>query len=272
MANHERKSKLKDCLILATVFLLFAFTLVLEAISVTLLSDPFQNDMLMKIVQRAAGSIATFLLLLTFNVKVFSKPRKPLYFALCLLIAVNNFQFFSWLCGKMELSRTAPMDIWLFLGYCLSVGLFEELIFRGLLFPALLGVFPKDKKGFWLAYVLSAVLFGAVHLFNGINGAALLQVGYGTLIGGLLLLCLIKTGNVLCCVGVHTVYNFCGLLYSKQGLGLGIVWDLGTVLTMGGVALAVGIFVVYKLITYTKEEREELYIRLGVRAAEGGEE
>jgi hypothetical protein len=67
---------------------------------------------------------------------------------------------------------------------------------------------------------------------------------------------------------VHAVYNFCGLLFgteSNLGLGAGVVLDLGTAITMLIVSVLVGAFVLYKVFTYTEEERIELYQRLSVK-------
>ena len=95
----------------------------------------------------------------------------------------------------------------------------------------------------------------------------LVQVGYTILTGGLFAFCLIKTKNILCCAVVHAVYNFCGLLMGAEsalGLGTGVVFDLGTVITMLIVSVLVGGFILYKVFTYTEKERIELYAKLAV--------
>jgi membrane protease YdiL (CAAX protease family) len=146
----------------------------------------------------------------------------------------------------------------------LSIGFFEEIIFRGIIFNLLATTFSKDRKGFLKTYIVSSILFGVAHLFNGFSVGIILQVGYTILTGGLFAFCLIKTKNILCCALVHGVYNFCGLLFDVQGLGNGVIFDIGTVWTMLIVSILVGIFVLYKVWTYSEEERLELYARLGV--------
>ena len=50
-----------------------------------------------------------------------------------------------------------------------------------------------------------------------------------------------------------------------QGLGSGVVFDMGTTITMLIVSIIVGIFVLYKVFKYTDAERNELYDCLGVK-------
>lgn len=147
----------------------------------------------------------------------------------------------------------------------MAVGLFEECIFRGIVFSVLAGCFSKDRKGFLKTYFLSAIIFGAAHLFNGFSLGTLLQVAYTVLTGGLFAFCLIKTKNILCCAFVHGLYNFCGLLFDTQGLGTGVVFDVGTVVTMAIVGVCVGIFVLYSVFKYSEEERCALYGYLGLK-------
>lgn len=207
------------------------------------------------------------------NVRLFGKPQKWLYLVPCLIVAIDNFQFSAYFHGEMTLVHDKPTDILLFGGYCLSVGLFEECIFRGVFFALLADAFPHNKKGFLWTYFLSSAIFGLTHIFNGFSVGTLLQMGYSVLTGGLFAFCLIKTKNVFCCAFVHGLYNFCGMLFSEFdagkgfiGLGSGVVFDTGTVITMLIVSLLVGIFVLYKVMTYTERERAVLYEKLGVKS------
>ena len=186
-----------------------------------------------------------------------------LYMIPCLLIAIDNFQFSSYFQGNMQLVHNKPIDFLLFGLYCLSVGLFEECIFRGVIFAVVAGLFSKDKKGLWWTYITSSVVFGIAHIFNG----SILQVGYTILTGGLFAFALMKTKNIFCCAFVHALYNFGGLLFEtadRFGLGSGVVFDIGTVITMLVVCLTLGAFVLYSVFKYSAEEQKELYTKLGV--------
>jgi hypothetical protein len=49
-------------------------------------------------------------------------------------------------------------------------------------------------------------------------------------------------------------------------MGTGVIFDMGTVLTMLIVSVVVGAFVLWKVWTYSNEERTMLYKKLGVCA------
>lgn len=267
MQGRERRQRIKDGVQLAVIVVLCLFATVADFLPIRYVKDGLRNAWISKIVGQTVGGVAAVLIMLRLRIRLFSRPKNLLYLLPCLLVAVDNFQFFAFFSGKMELVRTQAIDFILFGLYTFSVGFFEECIFRGVLFSVLAGVFAKTKKGFLGVYVGSSVIFGLAHLFNGFSAATLLQVGYTVLTGGLFAFCLIKTRNILCCACTHGLYNFCGLLFGAEsglGLGTGVVLDLGTVLTMLVVSLLVGAFVIWKTLTYPDEERIALYRDLGV--------
>jgi membrane protease YdiL (CAAX protease family) len=169
----------------------------------------------------------------------------------------------------MQFVRTEWIDVFLFALYCIAIGLFEEIVFRGILFSVLAGYFSSDKKGLWKTFVISSVIFGGAHLFNLFYGAGLggtlLQALYTTLTGSLFAFAFIKTKNILVPAIIHGVYNFCGLLLSEQGLGAGAVLDLGTGITMAIVGVVIGVFVLYSMYKHPEQERVELYRRLNIK-------
>ncbi len=236
----------------------------LEWLPITFCEDQLYDGLIGKTLQQFCGSIAAILLIRLLRIKLFGKVQNWLYLLPCLLVAINNFQWWSYFNGLQSLVRTDFWGIFLFALYCLCVGVFEECIFRGILFSVVAGYLPYNKKGLIGTFVISSVLFGFAHIFNG----NLLQVAYTILTGGLFAFVLIKTKNLLCCGLVHGVYNFCGLLMGKEidlGLGTGIVlFEWGNVLIMGIVAVLMVAFVFYTLYKYSDEEREDLYKRLAV--------
>ena len=262
MPKTHDNTQWKQRLLVLFVVVLCGIMAFLEFSSLRILSDEKQNEWLLKILQQASGTIAVILLLYSMGVNLYGKPQKWLYLIPCLLIAVNNFQWWAFFAGKMEFLRTGFLDIILFTMQCLFVGLFEELIFRGAVFSLLASIFSRDRKGLWLTYVVSSVVFALAHIFNG----NFLQVGYTLLTGGLFAFVLIKTKNVLCCAFVHALYNWCGLLMDQ--LGSGVVFDIGTCVLMAIIAVICGIFVLYSVYKYPEEERKDLYTRLGIKQAE----
>ena len=263
MVNQENRKSIRNVIEIAVILLLCGLTLALDYLKINYVEHELRNKYLSKIIQQGCGGIAAILLMRRLNIRLFGKPQHMLYMIPCLLIAIDNFQFSSYFQGNMQLVHNEPMDFLLFALYCLSVGLFEECIFRGVIFAVVAGLFSKDKKGLWLTYITSSVIFGLAHIFNG----SILQVGYTILTGGLFAFALMKTKNIFCCAFVHALYNFGGLLFEtaeRFGLGNGVVFDMGTVITMLVVCLTLGAFVLYSVFKYSAEEQKELYAKLGV--------
>ena len=250
----------KEWLLTGVIVLLCALTAVFEFVKLNFCADETANRLLQACLPLLFGGVGVTLLMGRGESGLFGKPTKLWAMLPCLVVAVNNFPFIAYFSGKMSLVYTQGYHFLLFAVYCALVGFFEELIFRGVLFPLLAGRFPNNKKGFLWSYFLCSVIFGLAHIFNG----DLLQVGYCILTGGLFTYALIKTKNVLFCAITHAVYNFCGLLFtSTVGLGNGSVIDLPTGIMMAVIAVFVGVFVLYQVFTYSEEERAELYKRLG---------
>ena len=200
---------------------------------------------------------------------LFNKPVRLWYLLPCLLVAANNLPFIPWISGENRFANVSVIEIALFIVYCLLIGTFEETVFRGALFPALLSVFNKSKSGLIKAMITSSTIFGVTHLINLISGAGivetLLQVVYTTLIGGMCAFLFFKTNSIIPSIIVHVIYNLCGLLFdAKIGLGLGITIDLPTVIVTVLIGALVGSFVIIKLISCTNEEVEDFYERLKV--------
>lgn len=129
-------------------------------------SDAVNNELISDTVPLAVGSIAVIWLMIRGKTRLFGRPAHLLYLLPALLVAVNNFPFHSHFTGKTELLHTG-VDNWiLFALYCAFVGIFEECVFRGILFPLNAGVFPDDKKGLWKTFLFSSLAFGGMHLFN----------------------------------------------------------------------------------------------------------
>lgn len=275
MQNIDTRKRIWNYAQLAIIALLCAATLLLDFIEISFIEDTVRNRFISKIVQQGLGAAAAIMVMCRLKLQLFGKPQYLLYMIPCLIIAIDNFQFSSYFNGNMRLVHNEAMDFILFGGYCLAVGLFEECIFRGIIFSVLVTCFPQDKKGLWKSYVISSIFFGAAHLFNGFSMATILQIAYSTLTGGLFAFVLLKTKNIFCCAFVHATYNFCGLLFDvpeRMGLGAGIVFDLGTVITMSVVSITVGAFILYSVFKYSEEERRCLYTKLGVPMKEKAEE
>ena len=249
------------------IMILCGVTLLFDFFKINILENELHNRYVCKILQQGIGAIAVVLLLIRLKVKLFGKPQGWIFLLIGCIVAIDNFQWSSYLTGKMTLVNDKLLDFLLFGGYCLSVGMFEECIFRGVILSCLANYFPKDKGGFWKTYLVSSLVFAAAHILNGFSIGTILQVGYTFLTGGLFGFVLIKTKNIFCCGFVHGLYNFCGLLFENSdymGLGNGVVFDVGTVITMFIISVLAGLFVLNAIKKVTDEEQAELYEKLGV--------
>ena len=268
MQKTKQNKSISYILIRVFIVALCAAMLALDYIPIQYVKDGVRNVWISTIVQQCVGAIAIILLMLHLKIKLFGKIHAWLYLLPCLIVALDNFPLISYVNGNMHFTRTGAWDFVLFALYCLAIGLFEECVFRGVLFSVIASLFSQDKKGFFKTFVVSSAVFGLAHLFNLLSGAGigatLLQVCYTTLTGGLFAFAMIKTKNVLCAAFVHGLYNFCGLLLSEQGLGSGIVFDVGTGVMMGIISVIIGVFVLYSVWKYTEAERSVLYKHLGI--------
>lgn len=152
-------------------------------------------------------------------------------------------------------------DIVLYLFMSLSVGLLEELIFRGIVLPLCMIRLKGKKHALFWSVALSSAIFGGMHLINllsGNVGGVLLQVGYSFLIGGMCAAATVKAGCVYPAIVLHAVYNAGGLLIGT--LGTGTQWDVVTVVVTA--VLGVAVFV-YAFFTLWKEDGAQLYEKIG---------
>ncbi len=265
MSRFSWKNNRRECVYIALIALFFLGMVLLEVIPVTYSEQPKVQQLLSEAVPLLFGSVGTFLFLCMGRSKLFFCPQKAYYLVPALLIAVNNFPFYTYFSGQGVLYPWSG-GVWVaFALSCVAVGLYEELLFRGVLFPLFARAFAPNKRGLVLSIVFSSIIFGAVHLVNLFAGAGiidtLLQVVYSTLMGGLCAFVLVQTHQIFFCVAVHTLFNFCGLLLPTLGAGTWMIWQ--TALVMFIPALLVGTFVLYRLIKYREWERVRFYQKLG---------
>ncbi len=123
------------------------------------------------------------------------KARDYLYFIPMLVLMTGN------LWGGVGMAYQGMAQVYAVLSMLL-VGLIEELIFRGLLFRALLKRDPAP-----VAITISAVTFGIGHLVNLFAGQggleSLLQVAFAIAWGYIFTLVYYHSGSLWVCIGVH---------------------------------------------------------------------
>jgi hypothetical protein len=112
--------------------------------------------------------------------------------------------------------RIEGLNPWIFLlpavAMALSAGIFEELLFRGVLFRTLEEVF-----GSWIALVVSSFVFGFVHLLNPagtVMGAVFISIEAGLLLAAAYMV----TRRLWLGIGFHIAWN-----YTQSAIFSGIV-------------------------------------------------
>jgi uncharacterized protein len=88
------------------------------------------------------------------------------------------------------------------------VGVFEEVLFRGVLFRM-----SEKSLGSWLALLLSCAVFGAGHLAG--DGANVLAMLIVMLAGAFFVALFMVTRSLWLCIGIHAAWNYTlGTIYS----------------------------------------------------------
>jgi hypothetical protein len=244
--------------ILALIVLAIAAMIVLQVLNITYSSDGVTNTLVSAIIPRLVCGIVFLVVIFFFDKKILLFTRstwgKLIWCIPCLIVALVNFPFSALLSGSATIERADLVP--LFAAYCLSVGLMEECVFRGLVQGAIYERLDGKRYRALITVAISSAIFGLIHLVNLLEGAdvgsTILQVGYSFLIGGMLGAVLIKTKNLWLCVLLHALFDFGGLIVPYLGLGEfqdTIFWVLTAI---GGTICLV--HVLYFLLTVDKKK------------------
>lgn len=174
---------------------------------------------------------------------------------LLIAICVNNFPFLSFLQGKITFYLNG-LTIFIHIFKCISISVFEEFIFRGVIFIILTKILTKNKLT--LSILITNALFGLFHLTNIFAGVdffyVLFQVGYSFLIGCLFNLSFIISKNIFAPIILHFIYNFGGLL-QENDIILGQIWTFEQVLITVIIGLIGGLYALWEIIKIYKKEK-----------------
>ena len=139
--------------------------------------------------------------------------------------------------------NVTPLETVLYVLSMLCVGFLEEMIFRGLLFKAMI------KDGVKSAIIVSSVTFGIGHIVNLVNGSGaellpnILQVLYAIAIGFMLVVIFYKTKSMLVCIGMHSIFNALSAFANKAVITSQdrIISALFLIIVSGGYALYIAL-------------------------------
>lgn len=252
------------------IFIVLLFTLGLVSLPLNKLTDIFIQDkttssmLAISVLRLVLSGVAVIFIVKYGFFKIFKKTFNIKYYLLvipALLVAVNNFPIIGVI--KNNVTIYAGKDhLALYVFYCFSVGVYEEITFRGLIFP-LCYILLKDKKhGLFFSVALSSAFFGLSHLMNLIGGqnfgATALQIGYSFLIGAMCGISMIATGNIYSAILLHFIYDVGGLILDPSlNVARGNQWDSLTITITAilGVIVAL-IYTVFAFIRADKPVRE----------------
>jgi membrane protease YdiL (CAAX protease family) len=123
------------------------------------------------------------------------------------------------------------------LGFMAAAAVYEELLFRGVLFRIL-----EERAGTWIVLVLTGVLFGAIHLVNPgatVWGATAIAIEAGFMLAA----CYAATRTLWVPIGLHFGWNFAlGGVFSAQVSGNGTPQGLLDAVISGPTPLTGGEF------------------------------
>jgi uncharacterized protein len=140
------------------------------------------------------------------EVSELSLPGMGREWAIGALIGAGLFSACVLILFVLGIYRVEGLNPWSFLipgvAMALSAGVFEELVFRGVLFRSV-----EDLFGSWISVAVSSFVFGAVHLFNPeatLAGAIYVGIEAGLLLAAAYLV----TRRLWISIGAHMAWNY----------------------------------------------------------------
>ncbi len=121
----------------------------------------------------------------------------------------------SLISGSLVIDTSRPELIVLFVLLNLSIGFAEEVMARGVVLNLLLRKWGNGRQGIYLSVLVSALLFGAAHIFNLISGhlpplANLTQIGYSIAFGVVFAACFLRNNSIWPVIIMHAAVDFAG--------------------------------------------------------------
>lgn len=195
-----------------------------------------------------------------FHLKKAHKKIALLLFIPALLISINNFPISAYLNDRVNFNGSIGI-LFVFVIESFSVGLFEEVLFRYIILVLILQQLKTTKYNLFVSVLLSAFIFGLIHIVNIFNGADALQIlqqmGYSFLMGMLWAIVFIKTKNIWFPIVLHASYNYFGLVLFRFG-NVQNRFDLITIIITVGLAVFAIAYYIYWFRTIQTSEIDKL--------------
>lgn len=174
-----------------------------------LLSSDLLTKYCMGIGVRAFGILVIVLIMLKSNM------LKTFTYKLKLKAVLISWMFIIYIIANIEIgdfSHTNVLTVVCMMVEAMTIGIFEEFVFRGTMFPMFLKMMGQKRNGVLLAVLSSSIVFGLFHLSNLLTGASvagtLTQVVYSSIIGIAFSALLLRTNmNLIWCSILHGLFD-----------------------------------------------------------------
>ena len=127
----------------------------------------------------------------------------PVGVTMAVIAGAGGVSFSGWALSGADLARWSL----LWVGMMITIGFFEEFLFRGYPLAAL-----SRGMGFWPAAILLSLAFGAIHYFTKPMESMLDGISV-SLIGLFLCFTILRTGDLWLAAGFHTAFDFFALSF-----------------------------------------------------------
>lgn len=205
--------------------ILMTLSVFLEIVPAKYLYVPFMSEQLAsycgEITMRIIICILLLVMLKYFGIikmAYFTVPAKWkhiwLAWPVIALILVNGLDILT---GKATINTADKALLLTFIGNCLSVGFFEEILVRGSILSLLLCKLGNTKKGIYLSVIYSSMVWSLAHLINWFKNPELLlatstQIFYALCFGVVFAALLLRTHSIWLLILLHALFNFGGAI------------------------------------------------------------
>lgn len=172
------------------------------------------------IIEAVCAFIILIVLLIYGNSYIFTEKKQNFFKSLIpgtFIICLATIYLFMAIPDVID--STNYLDVGSLAIYCLLIGIFEEFLCRGWIQNEFIERFASNRKQVYLSILLSALIFGGIHISNiWIAGQSVLetisQIIQATGLGFLLGAIYYRTKNIWSTVFMHGYWDFCILLSS----------------------------------------------------------
>lgn len=209
-----KNNKIKIFILAIIITVIFNFSVLfllpkLIAAVFSLSSKILAQKYIVGILSRLIGIIVGIFILKKINIKlnyIFNFKKDYLFLSLIFFVYIAaNIEF-------INITSNMILNLFLMILDCLSVGFYEEFIFRGIILNLFLKEWKNSRNEILFSVIISSLLFGLAHFMNLLSGtnfiSVLYQVVYTTIIGIAFSALYIRTDfNLIWCAILHSLYD-----------------------------------------------------------------